>query len=117
MIGAKVSFYKARADVVYDPAKVWLAEMIKALKKTGYRGSVLGGIQKNHKVVVIQMEKISGFDKIPPLEEAIRKVPGVKGVRTDFLKRKVTVTIEAGKGRRDALLAAVAGQGMKGVIR
>ena len=40
---AKVSFYKKRADVVYDGAKVSPAQMFKALRKAGYRGSVLEG--------------------------------------------------------------------------
>lgn len=100
--------------VLYDPRKATIDQMVKALTRFRYVAYPLG---ENLKRIVLSVEAFKGFEQISVLENAIRKIPGVKGVKTDILKRKVTVTVLPGKTNRKILVAAIAKIGMKVTTR
>ena len=108
-----VSFAKSRAEVLYDPAKVTIDQMKEALGRYGYQARPLERVSKPMKQIVIRVEDFGGFDKIPPLEKALRKIPGVEGIDTDPLKREITVTMGAKQANQKAVVSVVTGQGLR----
>jgi copper chaperone CopZ len=40
---ATVSFKEKRADVLYDPQKVTVEDMVKAIRRVGFRAKPIGG--------------------------------------------------------------------------
>ncbi len=109
-----VSYAQSRADLLYDPARATVADMAGALSRFGY---VTYSLNEKVQQIRIRVKEFGGFDRIPPIEQALRRIPGVKGVKTDILKREMTVTVGAGKVKRETLAAAVAEHGLEVIGR
>lgn len=105
-----VSYAKKQADLLYDPKQATPAQMAQALTRYRYVAYPLGEALKR---TIIHVEGFGGFDKVPPLEEAIRKIPGVKGVMTDIIQRKITITFDGAKANQKILVATVAKMGLQ----
>lgn len=105
-----MSYYKSQADVLYDPEKVSIEQMAKALGRYGYTAYPKSGQLIR---ITIPVGRIDGFEKIPLLEEALRKIPGVKGVKTEIMKQKIVVIAEPGKVKRERLVTTIKENGVK----
>ncbi len=103
--------------MLYDPEKATVDQMAKALYRFGYKTSAIRSKQVDVKQIVIQVEGFSDYNKIRLLENALERIPGVVGIETDIIKRKVTVFVQPGKVKREILVAAVTGQGVEVVTQ
>jgi len=99
--------------VLYDPGKATVDQMAKALDRFGYKTSAIRSKQVDVKQIVIQVEGFSDFNKIRLLENALERIPGIVGIETDIIKRKVTIFVQPGEVKRETLVAAITGQGVE----
>src|SRR5437660_3866136 len=102
---ATVNYATAKAAVDYDDAQTGVAELIKTVRAAGYdcgRASVTFGVEQLHYA-----------PSVAPLEQALRRVPGVIRAAANQATDTVTVDYIPGAATAEALEAAVAQVGFR----
>jgi len=104
VVAAQVNFATERATVVYDPVRVSLARMVRAVQDEGFDVPVVR--------VVLNVNDLIYATSARTVEHALTQVDGVAHVEADLRARQIRMDVLVGRVNRDDYVRQLAALGL-----